>query len=71
MTSKDPWLDQQGVDVVDMELYAIAAVSYAQGVPWTSFKYVTDHTNENSASDWGDQVNHGQDLFLQHLHSNL
>jgi adenosylhomocysteine nucleosidase len=71
VTSKDPWLDQQGVDVVDMELYAIAAVSYAQGVPWTSFKYVTDHTNENSASDWGDKVNHGQDLFLQHLHSNL
>ena len=69
VTAKDPWLDHQGVDVVDMELYAIAAVAHAYGLPWTSFKYITDHTNDESASDWNTKVNHGQDLFLQQLRS--
>ena len=69
VTAKDPWLDHQGVDVVDMELYAIAAVAHAYGLPWTSFKYITDHTNDESASDWNTKVNRGQDLFLQQLRS--
>jgi adenosylhomocysteine nucleosidase len=69
VTAKDPWLDHQGVDVVDMELYAIAVVAHMHGVPWTSFKYITDHTNEDSASDWNAKVNHGEDLFLEHLRS--
>ena len=70
VTAKDPWLDEQGVDVVDMELYAIAAVAFAHGLPWASLKYVTDHTNEDSASDWNTKVNHGEELFLEHLRSN-
>ncbi len=70
MTAKDPWLDEQRVDVVDMELYAIAAVAFAHGLPWASLKYVTDHTNEYSASDWKTNVNHGEELFLEHLRSN-
>ena len=69
VTAKDLWLDHQGVDVVDMELYAIAVVAHMYGVPWTSFKYITDHTNEDSALDWNAKVNHGEDLFLKHLRS--
>ncbi len=67
VTAHDPWLHEQGIDVVDMELYAIAAVAYEHGIPWTSYKYITDDANENSANDWQERVNHGQELFLQEL----
>ena len=67
MTEFDPWLAEQKVDVVDMELFAIATVAHQHGIPWQSFKYITDDANENSAKDWQAKVNHGQELFLQKL----
>lgn len=67
VTGKDAWLDDQGVHVVDMELYAIAAVAYAHNIPWLSYKYVTDFTNEASGQEWHEKVNHGEQLFLNKL----
>lgn len=67
VTDHDPWLREQGVDVVDMELFAIAASAYHFGVPWQSFKYITDNANKDSAKDWTDKVNHGQEMFLLKL----
>ncbi|WP_062308608.1 phosphorylase family protein [Polynucleobacter sinensis] len=67
VTAHDPWLLEQGVDVVDMELFAIAASAHHFGIPWQSFKYITDDANENSGDDWRDKVNHGQELFLHKL----
>lgn len=67
VTSKDPWLEEQGVHVVDMELYAIAAVAHAYGLPWLSYKYVTDFTNDDSGQDWHEKINHGEMLFLEKL----
>ena len=67
VTSKDPWLQEQGIDVVDMELFAIAAVAYAHGLPWLSYKYVTDFTNDASGQDWHEKINHGEMLFLEKL----
>jgi len=65
--SHDSWLKEQQVDVVDMELFSIAAVAYELGVPWKSFKYITDDANENSGAEWQEKVNHGQVLFLKKL----
>lgn len=65
--SRESWLDQQGVDVVDMELFAIALVCSRLGIPWRSYKYVTDDTNEDSAVDWQERAHHGRDLFLAEL----
>ena len=63
----DPWLHSQGVDVVDMELFAIAAIAHDHRVPWQSFKYITDEANEDSGNDWRAKVHHGQDLFQDKL----
>ena len=67
VTAQDPWLQSQGVDVVDMELFAIAAVAHEHQIPWHSFKYITDDANESSGADWESKVHHGQDLFLQKI----
>ena len=67
VTAHDPWLHSLGVDVVDMELFAIAAVAHDYQIPWQSFKYITDDANENSGEDWHAKVHHGQDLFLEKM----
>lgn len=67
VTSQDDWLIQQNVDVVDMELFAIAAVANEHQIPWLSFKYITDDANENSGNDWQEKINSGERLFLEQL----
>jgi len=67
VTTNDPWLVEQGVDVVDMELFAIAYIANNHQIPWHSYKYITDDANESSANDWQQKVNHGQDLFIKQL----
>ena len=71
VTAHDPWLHSLGVDVVDMELFAIAAVAHDYQIPWQSFKYITDDANENSGEDWHAKVHHGQDLFLEKMRGML
>jgi adenosylhomocysteine nucleosidase len=67
VTASDSWLLGQGVDVVDMELFAIAYVANLHHIPWQSYKYITDEANENSGNDWQQKVHHGQDLFVEKL----
>ncbi len=67
VTSKDVWLHDQGIDVVDMELFAIAVVAHHHGIPWMSFKYITDDANASSGEDWHARVNQGELLFLEKL----
>lgn len=67
VTSVDPWLIENKVDVVDMELFAIAAVCARHNVPWRAFKYITDDANEHAADHWQSNVADGQDLFWASL----
>ena len=67
VSAADPWLLSQGIDVVDMELFAIAYVANYHQISWHSYKYITDDANESSANDWHQKVNHGQDLFIEKL----
>ena len=67
VTSHDPWLVEQNITVVDMELFAIAAVAHEHNTDWVSYKFVTDHANESSGQDWSTKVNHGEELFLEQL----
>ena len=67
VTAQDPWLISQGIDVVDMELFAIANIAYQFNVPWQSFKFVTDDANADSGIEWTHRVNHGQELYLDKL----
>lgn len=67
VTSHDDWLIKQGVDVVDMELFAIAAVAHEHQIPWISFKFITDDANHDSGNDWQENINSGEELFLKEL----
>lgn len=67
VTASDDWLLQQGVDVVDMELFAIAHTCHRYNIPWRAFKYITDAADENAADHWNDNVHRGADLFWERL----
>ena len=67
VTTYDPWLAHNGVDVVDMELFAIAHVCTRFGVPWRSFKFVTDDADEQAADHWNENVSKGETAFWQAL----
>jgi adenosylhomocysteine nucleosidase len=45
-------LSGAGVDVVDMEAYAIAKVCKHFKVPFRCFKYISDKADENAGDDW-------------------
>lgn len=63
----DAWLNAQGADVVDMELFAIAEACRRTGVPWWACKFVTDNADESAADDWNARVGAGEALFLEAL----
>lgn len=67
VTSQDHWLIQQGVDVVDMELFAIALVAHEHQIPWISLKFITDDANDDSGNDWQENISSGEQLFLKEL----
>ena len=67
VTAQDSWLINEKVDVVDMELFAIAAIAHEHQIPWLSWKYITDDANSESGQDWQKKINHGEELFLEEL----
>jgi adenosylhomocysteine nucleosidase len=67
VTGADPWLTDNDVDLVDMELFAIAHVCYRAGVPWRAFKFITDDANNAAATEWIANHRSGQDLFWDAL----
>jgi adenosylhomocysteine nucleosidase len=71
VTASDPWLSEQQVDIVDMELFAIAKVCRVRGIPWRAFKYVTDGANDKAAAEWSERVGGGEQLFHEQLEALL
>jgi adenosylhomocysteine nucleosidase len=67
VTAPDPWLTEQGVDIVDMELFAISHVCRRLGVPWRSFKFITDAADDQAARHWTERMDRGERLFLSQL----
>ena len=63
VTSGDPWLTENNVDLVDMELFAIAHVCQRHSIPWRAFKFITDDANNLVADHWIADVGSGQDQF--------
>lgn len=63
VTSVDPWLVDNNIDIVDMELFAIAHVCRRHGMPWRAFKFITDAADDNAADHWNENVANGEDLF--------
>ncbi len=67
VTSSDPWLIEQKVDVVDMELFAIAAIANQYQIPWRSYKFISDAADDQAGEQWHEKINHGEELFLEEL----
>lgn len=63
VTAPDPWFATGGVQLVDMELYAVASVCARENVAWRSIKFVSDDANSDSANDWQANVRRGECLF--------
>ena len=49
----------EGIDVFDMESYALAKVCSKFNVPFKCFKYITDNVNEKSSDDWKKNIANG------------
>jgi adenosylhomocysteine nucleosidase len=71
VTSVDPWLRTQSVDIVDMELFGLALVCHRHGIGWRSYKYISDNADDQAGEDWADQLHRGRELFLEKLQSLL
>ena len=56
VTTRDQWLLDNQVDLVDMELFAIAKVASHYGVEWKSIKFASDLADENAAKHWSDSL---------------
>lgn len=69
VTATDPWLVDNKVDVVDMELFAIAQVCLRHAIPWRAFKFITDDANDFAHEHWTANVANGQDLFWDAMKS--
>lgn len=69
VTSRDEWLHENKIDLVDMELFAIAAAAHRANITWSSYKFISDDANDAAAEDWQTKVHHGEDLFLAELKS--
>ncbi|MDR3466651.1 MAG: 5'-methylthioadenosine nucleosidase [Xanthobacteraceae bacterium] len=67
VTATDPWLIENGVHVVDMELFAIASACARFNVPWRAFKFITDDANDFAHEHWTANVSSGEDLFWDAL----
>jgi adenosylhomocysteine nucleosidase len=52
VTSRDQWLFDNKVDLVDMELFSIAKVANHYDIEWKSIKFVTDLADANAAKHW-------------------
>ena len=67
VTTMDPWLIENKVDIVDMELFAIAQVCQRHSLPWRAFKFITDDANDLAHQDWVANVKDGESLFWDAL----
>ncbi|MBN8970286.1 MAG: 5'-methylthioadenosine nucleosidase [Rhizobiales bacterium] len=67
VTAADPWLTDNQVDVVDMELFAIAHVCQRHALPWRAFKFITDDADEFAADHWQENVAAGEALFWDEM----
>jgi adenosylhomocysteine nucleosidase len=56
VSTKDEWLLENNIDLVDMELFSIAKVSFHYSVPWRAIKFASDMADGNSAAQWKDSL---------------
>ena len=61
----DPWFVKADIDCVDMEGWGLAYVAQQYGIPFRSFKYISDMADENAAEEWANNIADGAGKFLE------
>lgn len=56
ITSPDEWLIKNGIDLVDMECFAIAKVALMENVQFFSLKFASDLADSNADKDWKNHI---------------
>ncbi|PWQ97914.1 5'-methylthioadenosine nucleosidase [Leucothrix arctica] len=71
----DPVAELEGLeialDLIDMEAFALKEVCDHLGMPFECYKFVSDDTNEDSSSDWAENVAKGAVLFKAFAEENI
>ena len=67
VTEVDPWFLEEGIEVIDMELYAIAFVCHRYAIKWRSVKYITDKVGADSGDDWVEHLKLASNALHSHL----
>ena len=67
----DPWFEQQNIDCVDMEGWALAYVAREYNIKFRSFKYISDMADENAMEDWTANIAKGAELFTEKVRNGV
>ena len=67
VTKRDHWLISNNVDMVDMELFAIAKISSHYRIPWISLKFGTDLADGNASENWSGNLINAQSALFEAL----
>ena len=65
----DTYLKLMKVDIVDMELIAIARVCNKYNIPWRSFKFISDYIGHNIEQRWQDGVTRASEALIEKFDS--
>ena len=61
----DTYLRLMEVDIVDMELIAIARVCNKYNIPWRSFKFISDYIGHGVEQHWKDGVTNASEALIE------
>lgn len=67
VTSGDLWFKTNSIDLVDMELFAIAKVGHELGIPWRSAKFVTDQADNSAGQSWQENLKDASKAFYANI----
>ena len=68
VTTRDQWLLDNQVDLVDMELFAIAKVASHYGVEWKSIKFASDLADGTAHIDWHQNLKISNEKITKMIH---
>ena len=67
----DPWFQEQNIDCVDMEGWALAYVAREYGIKFRAFKYISDMADENAMEDFTTNIAKGAELFMEKIKNGI
>lgn len=67
VTETEKWFENNAIDIIDMELFAIAKISSIKNIPWISFKFISDYIGKNSKNEWNNSLTEAESSLIDHF----